>query len=141
MLCRFCNQPWTPGEGVDASLHYCGACSAERKVLAAEAFEGHKTVTSSDGRYVVTLSKRKPSLDIILVEMEIYAKGRGFKFYYDEAFLRYTKQLAETNREVYDLCVKWFDAAGDTVARDQINANIWYLIDEILFPYEEDEPE
>lgn len=37
MTCRFCNRPWSPPPGVDASLHFCPECSPERKARAREA--------------------------------------------------------------------------------------------------------
>jgi hypothetical protein len=38
-ICRFCGRRWTPAEGVDANVHFCGTCSPERRAHAAAMFD------------------------------------------------------------------------------------------------------
>lgn len=58
-LCRFCERPWKPPPGVDASMAYCKVCSPERRAIAAERL-GARPITMDDveGKYIRI--KRRP---------------------------------------------------------------------------------
>jgi hypothetical protein len=56
-LCRFCGRRWAPAQGVDATTHYCEACSTERRAHATKAFAADGKRAFQVGGYVVRAAK------------------------------------------------------------------------------------